>query len=41
MLHGQRLASAAFTLLLRFELTDPAPDGTFAKLLVLTDLADA
>ena len=41
MLHGQRLASAALALLLRFKLTDPAPDGAFTKPHVFTDLADA
>ena len=41
MLRGQRLASAAFTLLLHFELADPESDGTFAKLHVFADLADA
>ena len=41
MLHCQRLAGAAFTLLLRFELADPASDGTFAKLHVFANLADA
>ena len=41
MLRSQRLASTAMTLLFRFKLTDPAPDGTFAKLHVFTDLADA
>jgi hypothetical protein len=41
MLYGQRLAGAALALLFRFKLADPAPDGTFAKFHVLTDLADA
>ena len=41
MLHCQRLAGTAFTLLLRFELADPASDGTFAKLHVFANLADA
>ena len=41
MLCGQRLASAALALLLRFKLADPASDSTFAKIHVFTDLADA
>ena len=41
MLHCQRLAGAAFTLLLRVKLADPASDGTFAKLYVFAYLADA
>jgi hypothetical protein len=41
MLHGTRLAGAALALGFRFKLADPAPDGTFAKFHVLTDLADA
>ena len=41
MLCCQRLAGTAFTLLLRFELADPASDGTFAKPHVFADLADA
>ena len=41
MLYGQRLASAALALLLRFKLADPAPDGAFAKFHVLADLTDA
>ena len=41
MLRGQRLACAALALLFSFKLADPAPDGTFAKLHVFTDLADA
>jgi hypothetical protein len=41
MLRSQRLSGAALALLLRFELVDPAPDGTLAKLHVFTDLADA
>nr|WP_296499148.1 hypothetical protein [Rhodoferax sp.] len=41
MLHGQRLAGTALPLLFRFKLGDPAPDGTFAKFHVFTDLTDA
>ena len=41
MLHGQRLVGAALSLLRCFKLTDPAPDGTFAKLHVFADLTDA
>ena len=41
MLCRERFTYAALALLLRFKLTDPAPDGTFAKLHVFTDLADA
>ena len=41
MLHGQRLASAALALLLRFKLADPTPDGTFAKFHIFADLTDA
>jgi hypothetical protein len=41
MLRSQRLSGAALALLLRFELVDPAPDGTFAKFHVFTDLTDA
>jgi hypothetical protein len=41
MLHGQRLAGATLALLFRFKLADTAPDGTFAKFHVLTNLADA
>lgn len=35
------IASTALALLLHFKLTNPAPYGTFAKLHVFTDLADA
>ena len=31
MIRRQRLADTALALLLRVKLTDPAPDGTFAK----------
>lgn len=41
MLGSQRLASTALSVLLRNKLADPAPDRTFAKLHVLTNLADA
>ena len=41
MLCRERFACAALALLLRFKLTASAPDGTFAKLHVFTDLADA
>ena len=41
MLCGQRLAGTALALLFRLKLADPAPDSTFAKLHVFTDLADA
>ena len=41
MFRSQRFASTALPLLFRFKLTDPAPDGTFAKLYVFADLADA
>ena len=37
----KRLASAALTMLLRFKLADPTPDGTFAMLHAFTDLVDA
>ena len=41
MLRGQRLASAALALLFCFKLIAPAPDGTFTKFYVFTDLSDA
>ena len=41
MLCSQRLASAALALLFCFELTDPAPDSTFTKFYVFTDMTDA
>lgn len=41
MLHTYRLASTILTLLLRFKLIDPATDSAFAKLHVITYLADA
>ena len=41
MFGSMRFARAALPLLFRFKLTDPAPDGTFAKLYVFADLADA
>ena len=37
----ERFADAALALLLRFKLTEPAPDGAFAKLHVFAYLADA
>ena len=41
MLCCQRLAGTAFTLLLRFELADPALDGALAKFHVTADLTNA
>ena len=41
MRRSQRLVDAALPLLFCFKLADPAPDGTFAKLHVFTDLANA
>ena len=41
MLRGQRLADPALALLFRIKLTHPAPDGTFTKFHIFTDLTDA
>ena len=41
MLRSQRLADTTLALLFRVKLTDPASDGTFAKLHVFTNATDA
>ena len=41
MLRSLRLADTTLALLLRVKLTDPASDGTFAKLHVFTNATDA